>query len=212
MPLRHQRWPREGGRRIRPVAYLSAALPVAALAVTLASCGSSTPHASGSHASPGTAGHLSSGGSVCAATGQLDSLTVTRKDVFPRNHVKFSFPATVKVGNAAQARAVARQLCALHEPTSRSNHGVAMACPINLGISYNLDFSAQNRQFAPVNVGATGCETVRGLGSVRLAMGSTPLWRTLGTAMKLPHPGNAAFRGSAPSTGGGGAIRSAPGQ
>ena len=200
MPLRHQRRAREAGRRTRPVAFLSAAAGAAALAVLLSSCGTSAPKASHSHASSGTAGHLSSGGSgLCAATAQLDSLTVTRKDAFPKNHVKFPFPATVKVGNPAQARAVARQLCALHKPAARSSHGAAIACPINLGISYRLTFAAGSRHLAPVTVGATGCEVVRGLGSTRLAMNAAPLWRTLGTAMKLQHPGNAAFRGSPPS-------------
>jgi hypothetical protein len=44
---------------------------------------------------------------------RLDRLVVQRSDAFPQNHIRFSFPASVTVSDAAQVQRVARALLAL---------------------------------------------------------------------------------------------------
>jgi hypothetical protein len=73
-----------------------------------------------------------------------------------------------------------------------------MSCVIDLGIYYRLGFTAANATFPTVVVGATGCQTVRGIGPTRWVADSS-FWRRLGNAMGLKTPTYATFRG----TGGG---------
>ena len=116
-----------------------------------------------------------------------------RVDEFPRNGIHFSFPVVTAVTEVASARDVAKVVCAL----PRIPMGV-MSCVIDLGIYYRLGFTAANATFPTVVVGATGCQTVRGIGPTRWVADSS-FWRRLGNAMGLKTPTYATFRG----TGGG---------
>ncbi|HLI37664.1 MAG TPA: hypothetical protein VKV80_10015 [Streptosporangiaceae bacterium] len=204
---------RPGTGRVHQVPRPVLAPVLAAASIALAACGGAAPAPGHRPGPPGAASHRSpGGGGLCTATATLDSLTVTRTDAFPENHIRFTFPARVTVSDPASAQAVARVLCGLRGPGAPAArgapaaygapaaHGAAIACPINLGVTYQLSFASPGRRFAPVSVGATGCELVRGLAATRWVRGSPLLWRTLGTAMHLPSPGNAAFRGSPPQS------------
>ncbi|MGD0874344.1 MAG: hypothetical protein ABSA14_05050 [Acidimicrobiales bacterium] len=131
--------------------------------------------------------------SLCRSIGQVDHLVVRRVDEFPRNGIHFSFPVVTAVTEVASARDVAKVVCAL----PRIPMGV-MSCVIDLGIYYRLGFTAANATFPTVVVGATGCQTVRGIGPTRWVADSS-FWRRLGNAMGLKTPTYATFRG----TGGG---------
>jgi hypothetical protein len=167
----------------------------AAAVIGLAGCGGAVSNApsGGSAAATGATTQVRSatGGTLCADAGAVDRLTVRRVKLVPANHPSFSFPAVVAVSDAAQARAVARALCAL-QPLPRG----VVACPADLGISYRLDFATPERGLPPVGIRAGGCEGVSGAGLTRWSMRTPAFWTVLGAAMGLAHPGHAAFSGS----------------
>ncbi|MGH9127983.1 MAG: hypothetical protein ACRDY2_03220 [Acidimicrobiales bacterium] len=178
----------DGGGRARR-ASASLAVASAVMASVLAGCGSST-----NHRTPPTA-HLDPP-SVCASAGSLDHLVVTRRDVFPQNHIRFSFPSSVTIDAPAQVRNVARALCALPAMPSGSYH-----CPEDLGISYNLRFAGPGLLFPAIGVDATGCEGVSGFGFPSRWVATSPhFWVTLGEAMGLANPSYGVFRGDEPGT------------
>jgi hypothetical protein len=184
------------GRGGGPRPAIAAAGLAALVAVAgLAGCGSATGHAAPAAAATrtGSASQVRSAtsGTLCAGAGTVDRLTVVRLNTIPANHPHFSFPATVAVSDATQARAVARALCAL-EPQP----GGAMACPIDLGIAYRLDFATAARSLPQVTIKAGGCETVSGAGLPLWSMRTPAFWTVLGQAMDLTDPGHAAFAGT----------------
>jgi hypothetical protein len=161
-----------------------AALLLAPLA--LAACGSvvaGSSGAAGPAASP-TAVRAAQPGTLCADQGAVNHLVITRKGIV--THVqaqRFAFPAVVTVTSPAQAQAVAKALCALPPgPTGITN------CPADLGISYQLRFAADGRNFHVVTVASTGCEIVSGAGKVRTISTAPGFWVVLGKAMRLQGP------------------------
>ncbi|MHB8296606.1 MAG: hypothetical protein ACYDH5_18745 [Acidimicrobiales bacterium] len=163
----------------------------------LAACGSSV-----GRGDPGPSRLASAAGPpLCGSVPILDRLVVHRSDAFRQNYMafrqnymRFSFPAQVTVTDAARVRAAARALCSLPKmPTG------AISCPADFGIIYHLAFSAGARVFPTVEVDATGCQAVRGLGPGRWAVRSPDLWPTLGRAMGLSSPSYATLRGSGPN-------------
>ena len=135
-------------------------------------------------------GHRRSGVAV-QVIGQVDRLVVRRVDVFPQNDIHFSFPAVTVVTEVASVTDVAKVVCSL----PRMPTGV-MNCPVDLGITYRLSFTAPSGAFPTVVVSATGCETVLGIGPVRWVADSPNFWRRLGKAMGLPSPTWVTFRGT----------------
>ncbi|MHB8295566.1 MAG: hypothetical protein ACYDH5_13270 [Acidimicrobiales bacterium] len=131
---------------------------------------------------------------LCQSVAHLHRLVVRHRDAFPQNHMRFSFPSHVTVTKTASVRDAARGLCSLPKMPSGTLH-----CPADLGIVYHLTFSAGNRAFPAVSMGATGCQVVHGLGPARWVARSPGFWHTLGAAMGLRAPGYAAFRGSGPN-------------
>ena len=131
---------------------------------------------------------------LCAAAGEVNSLTVTRNDTIPGNHLRFHFPRRVTTERPQQAQAVARAVCAL----PRMPRGT-FACPADLGVSYRLEFAAAGRHFGVVTVRAGGCQQVSGAGPVRWLVHSPGFWTTLERATGVPGPG--AFLGCGGATG-----------
>jgi hypothetical protein len=170
----------------------------------LAACGSvvakgsgaaGASRASGTPSGPSASGSplqgsvpLGAASAVCAAIPHLTSLTVTRVMTL-HNQFHFSFPATVKVSDAAQARAVAAAACQLPQLPR-----VMMTCPADLGVTYRLAFAAAGRAYPPVTAAATGCAKLVGLDVTRKAVPS--FWVDLGKAMRLASPGAPAFAGN----------------
>jgi hypothetical protein len=179
-----------GPRSVMAAAGLAGLVGVAGLA----GCGSATGNAASAPAATPTPSasqvRSATSGTLCAGAGTVDRLTVIRLNTIPANHPHFSFPATVSVSDATQARTVARALCTL-QPLPRGT----MACPINLGIAYRLDFAAA-RSLPPVTIQAGGCETVSGAGLPLWSMRTPAFWSVLGKAMGLTDPGHAAFAGT----------------
>jgi uncharacterized membrane protein len=188
---------RLGRRAVRASVLASALASGAAVAVT--ACGS--PAAPAGHTTPASpsasaSGTLASGQpALCAATAKVDSLMVQRTVALPGNHPRFTFPATDKVTSGPAARSVAQSICGL-QPVPRKT----VACPADFGVTYRLTFAAGPERFSPVTVNASGCEPVSGLGAVRSAATSATVWRTLGSAIGIPHPDNASFRGTISSS------------
>jgi hypothetical protein len=82
------------------------------------------------------------------------------------------------------ARPVAAALCGLG-PVPEG----PVSCPVDLGISYRLWFTAGRTQFQMVTVGAGGCRVVTGLGRPRNASSLPPaFWATLSRAVAPPLP------------------------
>lgn len=130
-------------------------------------------------------------GTLCAAAGYVDSLTISRVNEFPSNHIHFTFPPTVTT-SAQEARAVARAVCGL----PRMSRGF-MSCPMDWGVSYRLDFGVSAkpgtkvRHFPTVTVDATGCQQVTGAGPQRWLATTPRFWTVLGTAMGVADPRSA---------------------
>jgi len=99
-------------------------------------------------------------------------------------------PAVVTVTSPAQARAVARSLCALPRMPS-----APMPCPMDQGVSYRLDFAAGRASFPPVTAAAGGCNPVTGAGPVRRAA-AAGFWIVLGQAIGIKHAAGSALRGT----------------
>jgi predicted small secreted protein len=131
---------------------------------------------------------------LCNSVPRLDRLVVARSDGFPQNHIRFSFPATITVTDAARVRKAAQALCELPKMPSGT-----FSCPADFAIVYHLAFSAAGERFPAVSVDATGCETVRGLTTTRWVARTPGFWRTLGEAMGLGEPSYATFRGIGPN-------------
>lgn len=161
--------------RIRLAAGLSRGLLVTATAVVLtgvAACGS-VATGSGSHPAPAASGSPAPAAApLCANTAHLDRVVVTLRPGLPGSRVHELLPGGITVTDPARVRAVAHALCGL----PAMPHGL-VNCPLDTGGGYRLFFSAAGRTFPPVNVEATGCRTVSGVGPVRTATGS--FWTTL---------------------------------
>jgi hypothetical protein len=184
------RWP------YRPRATLL--VSVAALAV-LTACGSLTANGqgSGSGSATGTvAGSTgASNGGLCASRGALTGLVVRRVGVLPLLRQEQSRVRAHSTVTAERAQKVAAEICAL----PRAPRG-ARSCPIDIGITYKLYFTAGSRHFGTVTARVTGCQQVTGAGKPRTAAGHPGFWVALAKAVQMPplrlpvnlgHPGQA---------------------
>lgn len=177
------------GRHVRGLARALGMASLVAAVFVLAACGSA------GGGDPGPSRPASAAGSpLCGSVSTLDRLVVHRSDAFPQNHMRFSFPSEVTVTDATKVRAAARALCSLPRMPTGTLH-----CPADLGIVYHFAFLAGERALPPVEMGATGCQTVRGLGHVRWVARSPEFWSTLGRALGLSSPTYAMFRGRGPN-------------
>jgi hypothetical protein len=158
---------------------LSALSVVALACAALAACGSSS-------AGTGTG----NGSGLCGNLSQVDGLVVQRVNPIPQNHLHFTFPAKATVSDQAEAQAVARAVCAL--PVMPSGN---ISCPGDTGIMYRLTFTAGGQKLPAVDVKASGCGQVSGLGQTRWTARSPGFWRTLGVATGIAHPDQSAFGG-----------------
>jgi hypothetical protein len=162
-----------------------------ALSLVLVATSIGAAQATASARPSGTLRHAVVLPTLCNAVSDLDSLVVRRVDAFPRNHIRFSFPAVVSVSDPAAVKKAATALCAL--PAMPRG---PMSCPADLGITYELTFSQAGRPFPLVVASATGCQGVTGLVPTRWAARTPNFWRELGEAMGLAHPTWETFRGS----------------
>jgi len=183
--------------RLRRLGWFSVATGAAALVMT--ACGSqlasstgavqSTRPAHGPSGTPTPRGG-EGGSGLCSQMPMVTRLTVARATVLPQNHLHVAFPAVVTVTSPAQARAVARSLCALPRMPS-----APMPCPMDQGVSYRLDFAAGRASFPPVTAAAGGCNPVTGAGPVRRAA-AAGFWIVLGQAIGIKHAAGSALRGT----------------
>jgi hypothetical protein len=166
--------------------------------LALAACGSVVAGSSGSAAAPVL--KAVQPGALCADQAAVNQLVVKRSGL--TGHVgvgdpllvrRFRFPAIVTVTSAAEARAVARAVCALPlQPAGIVN------CPANLGVTYQLMFAAGGTRFHTVSIQSTGCEVASGAGKLRTIASAPGFWFVLGKAMRLESPaGQELFRGTA---------------
>jgi hypothetical protein len=162
-----------------------APLPVAAVLA----CGALAGCANAAAAKAGPA----AGGAICADTGHIVSLEISRTSAYPQNHETFTFPAKIEVTGTRQARAVAHALCELPKMPAGT-----IRCPADVGPAYRLTFSSSARRLAPVTLEATGCQQVSGLGSVRWTARSPGFWRILAVAAGITPASEATFRGTMP--------------
>lgn len=84
---------------------------------------------------------------------------------------------SLTVTDPARARTLARVVCGL----PRIPAGQVM-CPVDIGGGYQLTFTAGGRRRSVVNVQATGCERVTGIGPVRWVARTPGFWTVLGKA------------------------------
>jgi hypothetical protein len=179
-----------------------ALVPIALGSVLLAACGSvaapgsaGAPAESSGSASPTVASSPSPGTSpgtsqvaLCRDENTVTSLRIVRAPGPRIPQSQAVFPGQVTVTSAAHAQEVARALCAL----PAMPHGV-MSCPAMFpGTTYQLTFTADGQQLTPVNVDATGCEIVSGVGPIRRAI-APQFWRLLAVVAGISPPGRAAF-------------------
>jgi hypothetical protein len=120
---------------------------------------------------------------LCTQTRQVDRLTVTRTNAFPKNRVRFGFPAEVSVSDPEQARSVALAVCAL---PAMPNGPMSCGSGSFTG-SYKLTFTASTKRLPEVRI-TSNCQEVYGLGQLRWVARTPAFWRVLGKAMGLSHP------------------------
>src|SRR5689334_11947860 len=173
------RWP------YRPRATLL--VSVAALA-TLTACGSLAANGQGSGGGGGAgtasgtvAGTGARNGGLCAGRGGLTSLLVRRVGVLPLLRQEQSRVRGHSTVSAERAQKVAAEICAL----PRAPHG-ARSCPVDIGITYKLYFTAGSRPFRTVTARVTGCQQVTGAGKPRTAAGHPGFWVALAKEVQLP--------------------------
>lgn len=205
------RWPYRPRATRRPVGLLLApaaqwvlaALAALAALTTLTACGSlaANGQGSGSGGGPGTASGTVTGstatrpGGLCASRGGLTSLLVKRVGVLPLLRQEQSRVRAHSKVTAVRAQKVAAEICAL----PRAPRG-ARSCPIDIGITYKLYFTAGSRHFRTVTARVTGCQQVTGAGKPRTAASHPGFWVALARDVLLPpvrlpvnlgHPGQA---------------------
>jgi len=189
--------PRRGARSGRAPRRAAAALvSVAAGLVLLAACGTTPAPGSGGAApagpsgSPGTASTApgSAQPALCRDAAAVTSLRIVRLPGPRVPQAQTGSPRPVTALSPAQARAVARALCAL----PAMPHGILNCPALFPGTNYQLHFAADGRALPVVTIEATGCGTVTGVGHVRQAL-SSGFWRVLATAAGLSPPGRAVF-------------------
>jgi hypothetical protein len=118
----------------------------------------------------------------------IDRVSITRIVTEP-NHERFTFPADITITGFQRARSVARALCELPVmPPGVYN------CPADLGISYRLGLVTTDHTLISVDLDATGCEQVYGLGH-RWTATSPGFWSLLANAAGLGRAGSSAFIG-----------------
>jgi hypothetical protein len=153
-----------------------------AASVTLATggCGTTAPSATAARGQPQAsvlARPAQGSRALCRDANAVRSITVDRVVGIPQNHFHFALPARVTITSRGGIPAVAGALCAL-PPLTLTN------CPNDFSVSYRLLFSPARLGIDPVQVDATGCGSVTGLGLPR-RMVTQQFWRVLGSAMGL---------------------------
>jgi hypothetical protein len=181
IPVDEKRTSRLPGRRRRTAAGF---LVTAVAALVLTGCGANGPGRAvtifGHQPSP----KITAADGLCPSVAHLDRLVLTRRGGFAANRGRSPLPPQATVTDPARVRAAARALCAL--PTMPAG---IYNCPADSGISYNLVFWAGTVRFRAVDIDASGCQTVTGLGRrVRWAARSTSFWRILRTTTAGAHP------------------------
>ena len=180
------RWPYRSRATRRPVGLL---LPPAALIAlaTLTACGSLAANGQGSGGGTNTATGTVTGstgarhGGLCASRGGLTSLVVRRVGILPLLRQEESRVRAHSTVAAERAQKVAAEICAL----PRAPRG-ARSCPIDIGITYKLYFTAGSRHFGTVTARVTGCQQVTGAGKPRTAVGHPGFWVALAKDVQLP--------------------------
>jgi hypothetical protein len=182
------------GRALRRGAV--ALVSVAAGLVLLAACGTTPAPGSGGAAPAGASGSPSAASTgagsaqpaLCRDAAAVTALRIVRLAGLRVPQAQTSLPGQAAAVSPAQARAVARALCAL----PAMPHGILNCPALFPGTTYQLRFTADGRALPVVTLEATGCDTVTGVGQVRRAL-SPGFWRVLATAAGLSPPGQAVF-------------------
>jgi hypothetical protein len=187
-----------GSSQVPGAASGASASPTVAATVGGSSTAASSAAASPGATSPGATSPSATSPSptatqvaLCRHTASVSGLEIVRNQVVRVPVLQVAFPNQVTVASPAQARAVARALCAL-PPMPRGIFNCPNLVP---GTTYQLRFTAGGRRLPPVTIEATGCEVVTGVGSARSAATTPGFWRVLATAAGLRPPGRSAFSG-----------------
>jgi hypothetical protein len=178
------RWPYRPRATRRPEGLLLAPAIIALSALT--ACGSLAANGQGSGSGGGGGTNAATGtaarrGGLCASRGSLTSLVVRRVGVLPLLRQEESRVRAHSTVTAVRAQKVAAEICAL----PRAPHG-ARSCPIDIGITYKLYFTAGSRHFGTVTARVTGCQQVTGAGKPRTAAGHPGFWVALAKDVLLP--------------------------
>jgi hypothetical protein len=180
------RWPYRSRATLRHVGLLLVPAALTALA-TLTACGSLAANGQGSGGGTNTATGTVTGstgarhGGLCASRGGLTSLVVRRVGILPLLRQEESRVRAHSTVAAERAQKVAAEICAL----PRAPRG-ARSCPVDLGITYKLYFTAGSRHFGTVTARVTGCQQVTGAGKPRTAVGHPGFWVALAKDVQLP--------------------------
>jgi len=171
------------------------------LATATAGCGSTTPASVTGLPSqitpPATVTHQP----LCPAVRQITSLTVSRDDSLPGNHLRFSVPPRLTVTSPRAAQTVAAAVCGLPAWPGPKHGGlpVMVGCPADWGVSYRLTFATRDSRFPEVVAEVSGCQDVTGAGLNRWqgSRPQEPLWTALAKAAGVPESGFRGCRGGA---------------
>jgi predicted small lipoprotein YifL len=133
---------------------------------------------------------------LCQHVGDISALTVTRTDS-PANHQSFGVPTPVSATDSAQARSVARTVCALTSVPA----GTIYYCPVDWNVVYQLEFTGPRSAGQTVNADPSGCAwaTLAGAPGAPMRRTTAAFWSGLGTAIGLRGATWRSFVGAPPN-------------
>jgi hypothetical protein len=175
------RVPGQPARRGRTAGALAVGVIAAGLAA-VTGCGVAVTNAAGAGAAgaggAGRAGHVVPERRVlCADPAAVSRVQITAIPTVAQLDHPVNGPRRIiriTVSDPAKARTLARAVCGLPRIPPGSLH-----CPIAVGGSYQLTFSAAGRRLPVVGIQTSGCEMVRGAGPVRWAARTAGFWTVL---------------------------------
>lgn len=129
-----------------------------------------------------TTGSTQGNARACVGNTRVNQLRVDRTDLFPMNHLSFTFPAVETVDSASKVQQLLAITCRLpHTPVGVQN------CPADFGLTYALTFSESGIPKLQIKVHATGCKPITGIsGGTRVA--TPPFWTALAADLGLSKP------------------------
>lgn len=126
---------------------------------------------------------------ICSSRSDLRRAVVIRHPGVAQGNFKFA--DTIGFEDPGAITSVVEAVCALPEMSDQP-----YSCPAATGIRYTIRFFMTNGTRSEIDIRASGCQGVSGVGRHRTAAASSNFWSTLGSAMGLKNATIKTFQGT----------------